>query len=281
MIDQNKLIDNVLADLANEGLAKRSDVKIMEGFHPFVPTHENTVMRSLEAFAEKPYRTEARRHFIDIPAFVQYVNDFGNAETTRIFAGFADRELDCVIDYHKPNGEASHCSHQAMLRQHIDCDLKEWLDADGEMFSQQRLLSFLVDYAHMVKDVRYKVTDEPQPISRAEFLELVASIKAIKSTDLESLASVGGSGELKFAASKKVTSGGRELPEVLSIGLPAFRNGAEYHFDFRIMCEVDDSRVAYGIKMIRPQVVIEQAFKDVCKEVQAGIEAKGLKIYGL
>lgn len=267
-----------LEHLIQSAAATQEPVKV-EGHHPVMLHHRDLNIEDLERHAERPYRVKKSLNFPNVIGFVQYVNDF-KQEATKLFCDPQDESLGAQIDYHGTDGTPSHCDHNVSLKMRRDKDLQSWLQSDGDGFSQQRFVRFLIDYASMVKDATYAAGGEPVAINAAEFMELVSSIKSIKTEDMQGAASVSGNVELKLAMSTKIKANGKDLPERLSVGLPVYQGGDLYHFDFRIMVSVDDGAPRFSFKLIRPHAVIEQAFRDVAKEVRDGVNSE-LPIYGL
>jgi len=225
--------------------------------------HKDAKVIDLEEFGAKPRRIETTQNMANVVGFCDYVKDFAQ-DNTKIFASIKNRSVLAVIDYHGKE-DPSFCDHNVKISFDLDDDFIAWERIDGNFLSQSDLVAFLLDYA-----------DDFLTPSKADILEIVGNIKAVKKADIDS--QVGNYDINKVVnSSTKISSGKGDIPDVFTLKLPVLEGFDKYEVNFRLAIKMHHDDIGFSIRLIRPHKLIEGAFNHACSDI---VELSGKDIYG-
>ena len=200
-------------------------------------------------------------------SFIAYVNRYRGA-ATRIFAepGFlagGAARITAVMDFHEPD-QPRHCAHIATYTPRYSEAWSRWTKAT--QFEQ-------VPFAEFIEENRVEIASPPA----AGLLDVVRTFKASKKVDFDSVV-YQANGDVKLGYSEQSEAKGTSsvMPERLTLGIPVYFRGQPYAVDVWIRYRVGNGKVVFSLKIDRPEVIEDDAFREITEKV-AG--STGIEVY--
>lgn len=193
----------------------------------------------------------------DVAGFIAYVNRF-KSSATAIFASLVTpQSLKAFLDYHEP-GVPSHVRHTCTSPMEHSEEWKRWTKNNKSPMAQKEFGLFLEDN---LKDVV-----EP---AGAELLKLAMNFSNMVKVEFKSAQRLSdGQTQLNYVESD-ASNGVVKLPEKISLGLPVFRGDTHaYKVSARLKTSLKETNLAIWYELERPDLVIDQAYKDVLELVE-------------
>lgn len=204
----------------------------------------------------------------DVDSFVAYVNRY-KGSATRIFAepGFlasGGARIVAVMDFHEPNDQPRHCAHIASYTPRYSDPWARWMKAS--VFEQ-------VPFAEFIEENRSEISEPPA----AGLLDVVRTFKAFKKIDFDSVV-YQSNGDVRLGYSEQSEAKGSTpssvLPERLTLGIPVYFRGRLYAVGIWVRYRVANGKVVFTLKVDRPDVIEDDAFRELTEKVatDTGIE---------
>lgn len=229
---------------------------------PYLLLADGLKASSVEAFLQNPVRARTTVELRDAVSFVDYVKTYADANSL-VFANIANRTITAVLDYHKPT-EARWGSHRAQLTCLLTEDWKRWMAANKKAMGQVEFAQFLEDNLPNIA--------EP---AGAEILEIAKTLEAKKSVNFGSSVRLD-NGQHQLTYEETITGsaskGSLQIPDKFVIGVEPFEGAGLYRVDARLRYRVADrGQLAMWFDLVRPEAVVEDAFKRARQAIADGI----------
>lgn len=279
-----------------------------------VPAHrtiENITGQVREAaeFA-KPARRRGTARLADLDSFIAWAQRF-KGETSAIFA---DPDMDrpaltCIADYHgegaadvtSAGGDptARHCAHRGIYDFPLSDEWKAWTGISGAGLDKDELGEFIEANAKDIMDptpaiLAMSVTEANAPWENrlietarqiegrygqlARLLQLSKRFQVHETSDLTVKTNRDtGEAEVQFLNEHKDAEGRPlEIPNLLIVAIPVFRNGAAYRMPVRFRYRKSGATVKFILSVYNPEKAFEAAFREA---VSAAADATGLPTF--
>lgn len=215
-----------------------------------------------------PRHESAKRTATDAASFVAYVNRHKRAGT-EVFADTPHSSVVAVIDSHEPTGGLSGWQgHKLTLSLEHTKAWLAWTERDlgqnpRSWFGQQEFAEFIEDRALDVQ--------EPD---HARLIELATRFEAAKKVDFGQSTRLD-NGEVQFqytetVGPKKGTKGALEFPKELKLALRPYVGGPIYYVFANLRYRIGEDGLRLGFALVRPEVILENAFADIVTEIRDG-----------
>ena len=201
----------------------------------------------------------------DVDSLIEYTNRFKNSESV-LFANIASNRIVTVIDYHAAAAEDGSVkpnllAHTAMLDLPLSEEWKVWTGIDGKLMSQLAFVRFIEDNA-------------PDVISpqAADLIEICRDMQSLRRVNFTNVVRAASSNAEKFEYTQENNinlKGGVEIPTSFMLGMPVYFNGEIKGITARLRWELDDGNLNLGVKLLRPENLRQQTFKEIVEKVRA------------
>lgn len=248
---------------------KRTRTGEYDGIPYFVVPQDmkiETLQHLVELTQDRPFKLKQRVELLSHEAFINYYNRFATSTST-IFLDAEKSRLVAVLDYHDEPANPAFLNHVAIY----DCpktkEWQSWTENNNVKMSQEEFALFIED----------NMTEIADP-DGATMLEIAASLKATNNVDFKSSIRLdNGQVQLKYnetVQGQAGVSGQLEIPEKITLNIPAFFGGAFYAIDARFRYRINPSGLSMWYTLIRPHLSLQHAVNDVKTAVQENM-AKG------
>jgi len=201
----------------------------------------------------------------DLESYINYVNQF-KTPAARIFAeaGFqasgGKAYALAVLDYHQDATTPGHSAHTAMFVPRYSEAWTFWSRFNGGSNAVLKQAEF----AELIEERRFDINDP----AAASLLDVVRTLKMKKDVDYDSL-TYQSNGGVVLNYSEKVSAQGKSgtLPEKLTIGMPVYYRGEPFAVDVFVRYKLTQGVVTFNLKVDRPDLVEEEAFKTFTEKV--------------
>jgi uncharacterized protein YfdQ (DUF2303 family) len=223
----------------------------------------------LSGHRQTPERIKAARQVTDPRTFLLYVNRFltpGEPRPTlEVWAQSEENTVIAVLDANTPEAP-SYATHRVTLTlQHTPAWLA-WADPkrNGKLIGQDEFSRFIEDRA----------PDFEKP-DAATMLEIAQHFRASNKESFESSQRLD-SGQVKFGYTQEIKgkagkTGDLEIPEVFSIKVRPYVDGAIYRVGVRFRYQLRMNELTLGYQLVNPELVLEAAFNDVRDILMQGV----------
>ncbi|MBU2707690.1 DUF2303 family protein [Zooshikella marina] len=225
---------------------------------PFVAIGNDYKLVSIEQYLPHPIKTRQNIKMNTVKSFIDYINRFKNPHTT-IFADDTCQSFKAIIDFHHSQEEPRSGAHTVEYGCPLSREWEAWQAMNKEKMDQTSFAEFLEERAE----------DIVSP-SGAELLEIALKFNVIRKAVFGSAMRLN-TGEYQFTYSEDNQKGTVELPEQIKLGLAPFHNGEKYEVKAKLYYRLHDGRLLLWYKLIQPERVIEDAFKEVTQDIQNGV----------
>ena len=174
--DKNNIGDVPAAIAAGAALGNPRglpETTVPTGLYTVVP--EGYKLESLETFMGRPLRVRQKVELHDAASFIDYVQEFGDHEVSRIFFDQEHEVFQIIIDYHEGNGMPGWCNHIAGFTARRSVEFTTWMGQNRKQMTQ-------VDFARFLED---NIPDIVEPNS-ADLLQVALTFEAKKSVEFSS-----------------------------------------------------------------------------------------------
>src|SRR5262245_14740370 len=228
----------------------------------------------VERLLEHPSTQRAQVAVREPGSFCDYVLRY-LTPATALFASLPELSITAVLDYHdtaQPSeqhgavaGQARWGQHRAVLTLERTPAWQQWAAIDGKKLGQEAFAEFLDQH----------LPDIAQPAG-ADVLEIVRTLEATRAVNFRSAIRLdNGAHHFTYEDTIKATGGpgALDVPSTIVLGLAPFAGAPLYKLEARLRYRLDDGRLSFVVALLRPQVVVEDAFKAVCSLVQDTVAA--------
>lgn len=233
-----------------------ADVRTIEG-KPFVVLPDECSVHDLEAYLPTPTRKTGTVKLRDTASFIAYVND-EKTEATRIYGNLVNPHFVAVFNDH--GDTPAWKDYRASYACPLSVEWQTWKGASGKQMAQEQFAQFIED----------NLPDIAQPPA-ADMLEISRTLEAKKKVNFASGVRLSnGQNELTYEEqiSGTASKGKLVVPEEFTIGIPVLEGGARYAVTARLRYRIGDGgRMAMWFELVRPHKILEDAVKDVCKDI--------------
>jgi uncharacterized protein YfdQ (DUF2303 family) len=229
---------------------------------PFVLLSDGLAAVDVEKFLPSPTRKRGSVAIRDAASFIEYVKSFAESSTL-VFANIGDRTITAVVDYHEAKGSARWGQHRAVLTCLLTEDWKRWMAVNKKPMSQ-------VDFAQFLEDNLPNIA-EP---AGGTIVEIAKTLEAKKSVNFASSIRLE-NGEHQLTYEETVTGSAQKgtvlIPSSFTLGLEPFEGAGLYRLDARFRYRIDSGVLKMWVDLIRPEAVVEDAFKKTRQQIADGI----------
>jgi uncharacterized protein YfdQ (DUF2303 family) len=235
----------------------------------FVLTPEGASVERLEFESDTPARPQGVVTLFDAPSFINYVTPFsGEFEAHGVARLYADKErgtVTAVLNDHATGDQGGFGDNRAVLGLRLTPEWKAWAGLDNKPMSQ-------VDFARFIED---HIPEIVTPTG-AELFEIVKSLEGTKGAAFKSgIRLDNGQVQLKYeetVAAKAGEKGDMEIPAEFALGLSPYEGTDPYKVMARFRYRIGDSgALTLFYTLDKPQKVLDSAFADVVKAIEAGL----------
>lgn len=230
----------------------------------------------LDDYADSPRRTVAARSVRDAASFNRYIEKHGSSDRTEVYADRDGSNVVAVIDAHRGDDTTERAG-RGLHR--VTLDLRHtpaW--TAWEKFQGYH------DQASFAEFVEEHAAEFIEP-DAATMLEIASTFHAKRGVEIASATKLS-SGEVQvaYAESDKVKAGQKgqlSFPDRFVVGLQPYQGGESYKVTALLRYRIEGGALRLGYTLLRVDVILEDAFKDVLTEVADALEAKSIPLlYG-
>lgn len=248
----------------------------------------------------KPARRKGHAKLADLASLIAWANRF-KGSTSALFANpdMSAPSLTCITDYHAP-GEpdplseigdptARHCHHRGSYHFPLSEEWNSWMKISGLPLDKDEMGQFIEDHAIEVMDpttamINLKISDkntdwENRLIEIAhkiegkfgqlsQLLAMSRQFQIFETSDLKVATNRDtGEAEIQFLNEHKDAQGQKlNIPNIITIAIPVFQNGAPYRMAVRFRYRKSGSTVKFIMTIHRPEKIFEAAFKEAIEQ---------------
>lgn len=226
------------------------------------------IAKHLEKYQPAPALIKAHVELHTAQAFIDYVNDFSDANTA-IFVDEENAKFVAVLDYHKATDDPRHGNHTVTYQCKKTDEWNVWLRNDSEKMDQESFALFIEDNA-----------DEIVSPTSAEMLEIALTIKANTTCEFRQSQRLD-NGQIQLTYNEVIdgragAAGQLEIPQEITIAMQPFQGSESYTRKARFRYRINHGKLAMWYDLIRPKKCIEEAVKDTLSKIKD--PATGVKI---
>lgn len=232
----------------------------IDGGQPFIVRDKELVVEDVEKFLSAPTRARHDYKFTEAGSLVAYLNDHKTAHT-HVFASLDALTVRAVIDHTSRLGENAPAwgDHNASLCLTKTNDWAKWEGNDEKPMSQSGFADFLEEMDHTIVG-----------IDAASLIELVTKMRTTSTKKFTSNVSrQDGSFSLEYKDERDVADTWK-MPDTVMARVAPFRGADEVDVTIRVRFRVKDGSAVFFYSILRPDRIVESAFKQVCDAVAAG-----------
>lgn len=225
------------------------------------PGHELTYLDR----PDLPLRKSGTVKLSDVASFLLYFEKHGYT-ASMVYGSIKPAQFVAVLDDHDGD-KADWREHRAIYTLTHSDEWMEWTKRNGQPFDGNE--AFAVWLENNLVDV---VNPDP-----ARLLEISLNMRVNQSQGFTNAVKLE-NGELKFEYTNNVEGSAKTganarpvaIPEKFTINIPVFSGlGAEkYKVDARFRYRLNNGQLTLRFELVRPQKVIEQAFKDILDRIE-------------
>lgn len=276
-------LDAVNAVEAIAELAHRATAAESPAAHPIdqdeslivrvVPNNQAIKAVDLERYLEQPRRPRGDVTVHDPADFCTYVKRLEGTQTTV----WADDDRGSVTALFNDHGEtededaeglAGWRDHTATLWMKVDRDWETWINHDGKLGSQEWFAEFLEDNARLIVEpdaaTMYEVARSFQARSSADFSRVVR----VDNGDIQMTWN-----EQTDAKVNSAVKGTFDVPASFTVRLAPFVGTPMQQLTARLRWRLREGQLAIGYSLLRPDLVVREAFQDVVSTVHASVNS--------
>lgn len=264
-----------VADLTALG----SDPKPLErGALVLIQGDDRQEVVDLDAYSDHPRQTKATRTVRDAASFNRYVAKHGAADRTEVYADRDASTVTAVLDSHRGVTGLSEQPERAGRQGHrLTLELRHtpawnaWVKNQGHR-SQ-------ADFAEFVEEHAPEFV-EPDAATMLEVAQTFQAKRGVEFSSATRLSS--GEVQVAYAETDKVKVGGKgnlTFPERFVVGLQPYQGGESYRVTALLRYRLNGGVLTLGYTLLRVDLILETAFKDVLTEVDEALEKASIPLF--
>lgn len=255
----------------NAGKQLLAPQEITVGKTPFLVTHKDANVKSLEENLDNPLHLKEKLNLHDAKSFIEYFNNFAN-EDSHIFVNMDHAKFKAIIDYHSDTETPHHGHHTLEYTCPKTPEWSKWLRFDGEKMDQ-------TDFALFIEDNLQEIVTP----DGAVMLEIAASLQSKNNASFSSATRLD-NGETQFAYKEDIESsagvnGQLAIPSKIELALQPFQGSDTYKVEARFRYRIRNGALTMWYDIIRPHKILEDAVQDTFKAINEG-KTKGHILMG-
>ncbi len=188
-----------------------------------------------------------------------YAHGVGELE---VWADLDARKVTAVLD-----GLDGWRKHTATLALRHSREWSEWTSIDGKLLPQATLAQFIEDHLSSIA--------EPDG---AKLLDVCQTLQATTSVTFKSQTILAnGQRQIRYEESVEAKAGQKgdlTIPGELLLALPIFQGGERVAVRARFRFAIRDGVLTLGVKLVEPDLQVEEAFAEVVDDIQGRIEVR-------
>lgn len=212
------------------------------------------ISNTLQALEDAKRRKEGTKHLLDIHSFIQYVNDQAKEDTGYIYVDPDAMTITAVFDDDKAENSGWQ-KHQAVYRPATTPEFNDWNRNNCKAFSQ-------IEFGEFVES---HIADIAEPTGTT-LLNVALTLQAKTDVNFSSGKRLdNGQAQLVYQENITATAGVNgdiQIPTSFKLGLRIFKNATGYNIPARLKYRLTSGTVRFIYELDRPEVYIEDAFKD-------------------
>lgn len=263
----------VIADLAKDTVVtERHTVTISGEEIPLAVLPGNrTEFVDLRRYASQPLRRRGTLALYDPPSFIETVKRFATPRAV-VSADVQKANFTSYLEFHAgadgADGDgARHLDFRASYTLRETEDWKRWTGQNAKPLGQVAFAQFLEDNIHNIA--------EPDGV---QLLDICQNLHVITNVNFKSAIRLSdGTQKLTYEENTEgATKGDLKLPTEIVLGIVPFEGSAQYQVEARLRIRTGNGTAAFHFELVRPDRIIEAAFRDVEKVLQDGLKERGL-----
>lgn len=242
---------------------------------PIVATHRELIVTDLEQYGTTPRRKRGNLTFHTGASLGEYVNRH-KRDATVLYADVLAREVVAVIDDHEPEAAADEVDHAGWAQHRAALKLRhtvEW----NHWKSRDRLIEDQVSFAQHIEEGLDEIVAPPG----AEMLELAQSIQAQTTAQFKRAVRLdNGAQQIQYEETLDASAGKQgamKIPDTFELALAPFEGSDKYRVVARLRYRIREGSLTIGYQLVRPELVIQSAFDDVLRALQADTQLNALR----
>lgn len=273
MSDTQKTEAEVVAQLARENTMKTEIINATVGNETIplaVLPGNRSEFKDLRTFLPQPQRRKGTTTLFDPPSFIAYVDRFATPQAV-ITADVQETKFTAYLEFHDGNDQtppaARHADFRATYTLRETEDWERWTGSDKKVMNQIAFAQFLEDNLHNVA-----VPDGQTLLAITNDLQVHTNVVFKSAQRLSD-----GTTQLRYEENTEgATKGDLKLPTEITLGLIPFEGAAQFAVEARLRYRVESGSAKFWYELVRPDKVVEAAFRDVEKVLQEGLKARNL-----
>lgn len=250
-------------------------IEIRPGGAPLLPVRKDFAIHNLATLDQRPPRAVGAFSLDDADSLVEFINDQAAAGSRPIL--FANREsgtIKVVLDAPQP-GFPSWMEHSAALTVKPNKWLQDWIAISGRPMGQTEFAEFIEDH----------LADVFQPAA-ADLLEIVTNLQARQKVEFKRATRLQtGDTQIVFEETTEAHAGAKgemRVPTELVLRLPVYEQdpGNFYDFTARFRFRIAEGRLSFVIALVRPEIAMDAAFRELVNKVASEVTPAMLRIFG-
>jgi uncharacterized protein YfdQ (DUF2303 family) len=284
MADSPQLTNTQAALTAGESLGRlkmAGEIRTLGDGTPFLLVPDGVQLKFLESTLPHPTRRKGVVTLHDAASFVAYVTRYADA-TSIVFSDLQQLAWTAVLDYHAAagvvvtpdaagpsgvaiaaTGAAGWGQHRATFATRPTAEWKAWTGKNGKPTTQVDFARFLEDH---LPDIA--MPDGAVVLEVARTLEAHTAVKFASSVRLDNGEYVMQYEETITGTAKKGTV---QIPSSFTLALRPFEGAAVRSIEARFRYRIASGELTLWYDLLRPEVVLEEAFATLRAQVADGI----------
>lgn len=227
----------------------------------FVP--DGFRLENLSGYLPSPSRLSQFVSLVTPKSFCDYVNLFGQADRSIVFAQPKGASFVTVLDYHANPTAPSWNGHKASCVLQHTAAWKEWTAQNKQPMSQADFAQFLEDH----------IPDIAEPAG-AVLLEVARNFEAKKAVTFQSIQRIS-DGSVQFAFNEDVQgtpkAGAMKVPTEFTLVIAPFEGSEPETVVARLRYRIGDGgKLSIWYDLIRAQEVLDRAFNRIYADIEKG-----------
>ena len=217
-------------------------------------------MKTMDEYQDAPRRIRETVKFTTVASFAYYVTKFGDPSSLLSGNMKAKAILNCVLDYHRPDG-AAWCSHSVELIAESTPAWATWVGNNKQRMSQR-------DFGNFVED-------NAEDVAAPDLAALLTQIREVKIGRAGATTSRQTTTEA-HTANERTTEVKSGLPDLITLALAPYQFSPAYKVNARPFIHVDGESISFSYHLVNVERVLQSAFAACVEEVAA---LTGMQVY--
>lgn len=203
----------------------------------------------------------------ELASFIDERSD-GKKASMRIYTDERNRKITAIFDDADGGYEALRRDRATHFAEFSE-ELILWRQNDREWKDKNTFLDFLEDREGDITD----------PVA-ATLRTLVNELRLKKSVTWENTEKQAGARDVTLEFKTQSDQVGTvQMPEMITIGIPVFREGDKYSIQLRLRFQLDEGKIQFQVCLPGMQTIVDQAWEDSLEPFLTAAENKGWKVF--